>query len=249
MAYNSDHNKLKRELLETEELKNIEFSEHWGNDRNDTDSQYGGARKNKNTVKRTVRTEREIDSSDDDESKDEDIDYLFTSEVKQSGGNKSNTDIEKDIYTIFNNAKQYGTRLENIAQGGANKKVDMIISDSESPKKMKGGDYSLNDNFTDEYDNIGHEQLGGANERFASAQEIARKLKDNPKVQQANLKHTQIISLAWLILKDTNSVKEALVQAENPAKYIEKFKSMPKKEKKPKKPKKEKKAKMQGGYY
>ena len=280
MALNSDYNRMKN-LLETEELTHIEFSEHWGSENSGHNIakkvQYGGF---------TDNSSDSIDYLfDSDEKKHKkpkkqnggfrteevNIDYLFTSEQNLSGGadyGNHNKNIENDFLAIFNTAKEYSKRIENIAGAGKNKsKVDVVISDSVS-NNMTGGSYYLNDDFSDQYNDMtdNYSQFGAGvmkSPKIAGMLEIAKKIKNHAEITKAGIVWKHLLSVAGLIWDDAAKQtagsdpeaikKKALELSNNPSKYIQQFKLLPPKPVKIKKPKKVKApttpSRVHGGFY
>jgi hypothetical protein len=335
MALKSDYTRINN-FLETEDLTQIEFSEHWGAGKNDSDkhkkiSQHGGfdsdidylftpEEKSHGKYKKTkqlggintdennedyndylrrkkqqggndenysdyLRHKKQHGGNDSDylrhkkqhggnytDQSDEDIDYLFTPTMKQSGGNNKDIDaeIERDFLAVFDEANKYRKNIEQLTGGGSNKKsVDVLISDSPSDD-MKGG-YATDDNFTDTYDDMyatavgDNDQYGGNKaentKRLKSVIDFAKKIKEtHPELDKQGISWTGIVSIAWIIWKDAekkpgNAKIEvtALELSDNINKYIQQYKALPPKVKKAKKPKKVKNAatpsRVYGGFY
>src|SRR5208282_328177 len=181
MAFNSDYNRMK-DLLETEELTHIEFSEHWGSENSEYNiakkSQHGGFESDDINYLFTTDEKKhrghkqrggneppidylfDYDDKNDKqtggyESDEADIDYLFTPVHKSQHGGSTN-EIEHDFLSIFNTAKEYSKRIENIANKG-NSKVDVVLS--ESATNQTGG---YDSDFMNEYDETAnYSQFGG----------------------------------------------------------------------------------------
>lgn len=199
-----------------------------------------------------------MDGGDNSDDFEVDIDYLFTAADERKRGNHQSggadmNEIERDFFAIFNSAKEYGKRIEDLANS---EKKRMTPHQDPASVSQAGGD----DGWSDEYDSLfmGEDdefgldsQFGGANAKFALIGEIANSIL-KMKIKDAEIKQAGLMSIASAIIReaesnvsnknDMSAISAAAKKIANGdiSKYITAFKNRPKKPKKERKSKKSK---------